>query len=124
MALYWNWNEKVGEATFEFETDNGFIEKTMNLYNGNAYLIIINEYQENGTDMYNMFSFFVDKAHMNRCLGLEKGSSNILDHPYSRLKKIRLNKKKCKYFKTILTAFVNAFDNLEIEVFTENKEEK
>ena len=121
MALYWNWSEKVGEAVFEFETDNGFIEKTMNLYNGNAYLIIINEYQENGTDMYNMFSFFVDKAHMNRCLGLEKGSTNILNHSYSRLKKLKLNKKKCKYFKTILAAFASAFDNLEIEIFTEEE---
>lgn len=120
MALTWQWNEKCGEAIFkqELEGDEGRTY-SVNLYTGNAYLIFLYEWNEDGVDKYNMHSFWVDKEHMKNCLGLNKGYENTYDTPFSRLVKIKLEKKKCRYLKDIVTHLIKAFDNLEIEIYTE-----
>ena len=119
MALQWNWNESVGTAVIESKHENEVKEIPITLYEGNAYLIMLHEYNKDGTDVYDMVSFFCDKTHMNNCLGITKGLHNILDEDYCRLKKIRLNKKKSHYYKTIISALVKAFDNIEIEIYSE-----
>lgn len=118
MALYWDWKESVGDATFEVNNER---EVRITLYEGNALLIMLQEYQEDGEDMYNMFGFWVDKAHMKNCLGLAKGYDNSYDSDYIRLKKIRLNKTKSRNYKDIITALVKAFDNIEIEIYSEGE---
>ena len=131
MALQWLWKNKCGEATFRATIDRdkkGYRDYTVNLYEGNAYLIFIHEYKENENDMYNLKGFFADKEHMKRCLGIDKRyketyGDNSYDRDYDRLIKIRFNKKKSRNYKEIITALVQAFDNIEIEVYTE-KEEK
>ena len=117
MAVTWNWSDKVGEATVYSERQQK--EFTLNLYQGNAYLIFINEYKENGEDMYTVYSFFVDKAHAKRMLGLEKGSTNAFSDSFVKLKDIKFNKKKCRSLSEIVGLFIKAFDNLKIEVYSE-----
>jgi len=118
MALYWDWKESVGDAIFEINNES---EVRITLYEGNALLIMLQEYQEDGEDMYNMFGFWVDKAHMKNCLGLAKGYDNSYDSDYIRLKKIRLNKTKSRNYKDIISALVKAFDNIEIEIYSEEE---
>ena len=122
MALNWLWSEKCGEATFcdTYGGDNR--EYTVNLYVGNAYLIFINEFNEDGVDKYSLTDFWIDKKHMKNCLGLNKKegyTENILNKKYRKLTKIKLNKKKCKHAKDIITALVQAFDNINIEIYSE-----
>lgn len=124
MALVWNWGEKCGEATFKQELkDEESKEYTVNLYTGNAYLIFMYEWEDDGVEKYNVHSFWADKEHMKRCLGLTKNSYNMFDVAYSKLVKIRLEKNKCRYIKDIVTHLIKAFDDLTIEIYTEEDEE-
>lgn len=123
MALHWQWDEKCGEATLvqkhEGEEDRVF---TLSLYTGNAYLIMLYEYEENGEQMWSMVNFWVDKQHMKNCLGLNKKdgfTGNTFDTPHNKITKIRLNKSRCRYFKDIIPALAQAFDDLTIEIFDE-----
>ena len=118
MALYWEWKDKVGESIFENLEGK---EYTINLYQGNAFLIFINEYTEtddNGEvhNMYNLHSFFCDEAHAKRCLGLVKDTSNIFADGFCRMKKIRINKAKFTHTNKLVSMLVKAFDNLDIEL--------
>ena len=117
MALHWNWDEKCGEAIIE-QFGN---EYTLNLYEGNAYLIFLNEYKEDGKQMYSMYNFLVDKEHAKRCLGLARGK-NYDGTPYTNLftevKKIRLDKAKCNKTAELVGMFAKAFDNIDIEIYT------
>ena len=122
MALRWDFNEKVGEVTFKKETGDGIKDFVVDLYQGNAYLIMIYEWDEDGDRMYNLQGFFCDKEHMKNCLGLNKRrgyTENIYNKPYDKLTKIRLNKAKYSYTKEVIDAFVQAFDEIEIEIYSE-----
>lgn len=115
MSLNWSWNEKCGEAVFE-QLDKEF---TVNLYQGNAYLIFIYEYNEDGKDMYNLWTFWADKVHAKRCLGLEKGYENLYSDGRDKLKKIRINKSKFSKTSEMIGLLVKAFDDLVIEIYSE-----
>lgn len=121
MALQWKWDELCGEATFK-ETFNGETKDvTVNLYVGNAYLIFIREWKEDDVDKYSLYSFWADKEHMKNCLGLNKKKGyvdNTFDKPYGKLVKIRLNKKKCRYYKDIVSTLAEAFNDIDIEIFS------
>lgn len=123
MALHWQWDEKCGEATLVRDMgDDEEREFKLGLYTGNAYLIMLCEYEENGTEMWNMFSFWADKAHMKNCLGLNKKdgcTENMYATKYQKITKFRLNKGKCRYIKDIVPALVQAFDNIDIEIYKE-----
>ena len=72
MAVRWEWKQKVGELTHD--------GLTVNLYEGNCFLIGIKEWQnEEGESLYNLMWFFADKQHAKRCLGLEKGSYDMFE---------------------------------------------
>lgn len=120
MALHWNWNECIGEATFETgQADRPYI--TVNLYQGNALLLFLHQFKENGADMWSMYSFWVDKDHMKNCLGLTKGNSNIYKDIPCRLASIKLNK-ETKYLKDIVSCLIKAFDNIQIKIYSSDKE--
>lgn len=126
MSLNWNWNNKCGEATLT-QTINGKERNfTLSLYNGNAYLIFLHEYQnESGQDVYDLHSFWADKEHMKRMLGLDKKhgySENCHADGLSRITKFRLNKKKCRNFTDIVAAVAKAFDDVTIEIYSEEEE--
>ena len=119
MALVWDWNKKIGEA----EIARGEERFTVNLYQGNAFLIMLYEYTDNdGKEKYSMYSFFADEYHAKNCFGLSKGSSNIF-HAGERIAKVRLNKKKYRYTKELVGMLVRAFDEIQIEIFSEGDAE-
>lgn len=126
MSLNWNWDKKVGEVTFTQEIDGVKKDFVSNLYNGNACLIMVYEYtdENDGKEKYQLTGFFADKTHMKRCLGIDKRykqtlGKNIYEDSWDRLTKIRLNKAKCRDIKDIVMAFYEAFNNITIELYTE-----
>lgn len=90
MSLNWNWNEKVGTWTEERKMHDGSTKEfKYNLYSGNALLIMIAEWEEDGKDLYQVANFFCDKDHMKNCLGLSKDhKENIFK---DCLKEVELN---------------------------------
>ena len=126
MSVNWLWKDKCGEIVVEQKRPNGEPprEFTLSLYEGNAWLIMLYEYKENGHDMYNMYSFFVDKTHAKKCLGLQKNGDGELVNIFDDrdvFKIIRIDKTKCRNWKEIITTFIQAFDTLEIEIYKEKK---
>lgn len=124
MALHWEWKDKCGEITLvQSHPDEEDREFTISLYPGNAYLIMIHEYEnEKGQEVYEMFGFFNDKQHMLNCLGLNKKegyTSNMYETPYQRFTKLRINKAKYHRTKELVSTFVEAFDHITIEVVNE-----
>ena len=126
MALTWDFNEKVGEATFLQDYNGEQKTYTVNLYVGNAYLIFIYEFKD-VQDRYSLFGFFADKTHMNRCLGIDKKykatyGDNMYEKPHDKLTTIRLNKAKLNstHLKEIVTAFSEAFDSINIQICKED----
>lgn len=117
--LEWNWDEKCGEAVF-VETLKGVEAKhTYNMYTGNAYMLFINEWTEpDGTERYDVCSFWLDKDHMKNCLGLNKKGGHTKNIHYDS-RKFKLNKAKCRYWKQIVQALAEAYDDVEIELYTE-----
>ena len=119
MALNWLWKDKCGEVvrreTFGDETH----DFTISLYEGNAFMIFVHEYQDKmtGANMYELNGFWSDETHMKRMLGLDKkwpesygrnGESDII--------KFTFYKDKCRHLKKIVSAITEAFDNIEIEI--------
>ena len=90
MSLNWRWDERCGEAVIQ---QNGK-DWTVSLYQGNAFLIFLYEYQEDGQNMYQLYNFWADKQHMKNCLGLNQKTQ----------------------------ALVQAFDDLTIELYSEEAE--
>lgn len=123
MALRWDWDEKCGEVTLvQMHPDEEDREFTLTLYTGNACLIMLHEFVEDGEERYSLANFWADKAHMKNCLGLNKRegyTENIHNTPYQKFTKFRLNKNKCRYIKDIVPALVQAFDNIDIEIYTD-----
>lgn len=124
MALTWRWNEKVGEAVVAQTIDGETTTYTKTLYEGNAFLIFLSEWDEDGKHMYNLYTFFADDAHAKRCLGLDKKSdmTNIFLDGWQTLIKLRINKAKCRNWKKIVTLFSQAFDDITIEIYTKEDE--
>ena len=123
MSLNWRWNEKCGEAIIKQEFAGEVKEFTKTLYEGNAFLIFLNEWDEDDQHMYSLYTFFADEVHAKRCLGITKNADNIyynmFDGDIDKLVKIRINKKKSRNWKKIVTLFAQAFDNIDIEIYTE-----
>lgn len=119
MALNWRWNEKIGTATI-FNYDK---EVEYNLYQGNAFLIMLYEYKEGDKDMYTLHNFFVDKEHAKNCFGLSKDyTENIFNTENYQLRKIRINKGKYKYTRDLVNMLIKAFDNIDIEIMSDKEE--
>ena len=118
MALYWDWDKKIGTIDI-FNYDE---VRTYQLYQGNAFLIMLYEFEEDGREKYTMHSFFVDKDHAKRMLGLTKDAEegNIFNTKYEQIRKIRLNKAKYKYTQALVDMLLKAFDNIEIEIYKED----
>lgn len=123
MALNWKWEDRIGTMTLR----QGANEFDLSLYEGNAYLIMLHEYEEDGKNLYTMYSFFADKEHMKNMLGLSKKNhygENFLNEPGNKATKFRINKKKYSHTKELVTALAEAFDDITIELFTEEESTK
>ena len=112
MAVEWKWSEKCGEVTFKRET--GFTY-TSNLYVGNCFLIMINEWEEDGKGKYALNSFFVDSDHMERCL------KNDIFTEYDKLISIKINKAKCRNYKEIVALLAEYMDDIDISVYKDGE---
>lgn len=125
MAITWQWKNKCGEAIIKQTINGETKEFTKTLYEGNAFLIFLNEWTENGSNMYSLYTFFADEIHAKRCLGITKNAdniySNIFEEGFDKLVKIRINKKKSRNWKKIVTLFAQAFDNIDIEIYSEEE---
>ena len=122
MALRWDFNEKVGEAVVH---QNGS-EYTLNLYQGNAWLIFLHEYEEDGKNMYSLWSFWADRNHAKSLLGI---GGDIVSNTYtayeSKIVKFRFNKsKKMAHFTDIIGLIAKGFDDVTIELYSEIGDEK
>lgn len=118
MSLNWRWENKCGEIILEQKTASGdWKQFPLALYQGNAFLIMLSENDED--DTYQMYSFFADKEHAKNCLGLKKGTDNIFCSENTRWAKIRLNKSKYSYAKDLAAMVAQAFDNITIEIYSE-----
>ena len=121
MALHWQWDEKCGEITVEQKDETGNWQQfPVSLYTGNAFLIML--YEEEDAKTWQMFGFFADKDHAKNCLGLNKKQDygvNIYDRDMVRFTKLRINKKKYRYTKDLVSMFVQAFGSIVIEVVSE-----
>lgn len=117
MALIWQWDKKVGTATVR----SGNREFELNLYQGNAFLIFISEFNEDGEDRYSMYTFFGDKEHAKNCLGLnkKKGFGENIFSDGVELVKVRINKAKYSYTKELIDLLIKAFDRIAIEIYSE-----
>ena len=119
--LRWDFNEKCGEAILHDDIqDKDF---TLNLYQGNAYLIFLSEWKEDGKDMYSLHSFWADRDHAKILLGLKKNNDgemvNIYDNAWGQtITKFRFNK-KMRNFDEIVRMVAKAFDNIDIEIYKE-----
>ncbi len=124
MALQWEWKDKCGEITLvQMHPGEEDREYRIDLYQGNAYLIMIHEYtDERRGDVYELFGFFNDKQHMKNCLGLNKKggyASNMYETPYQKITNLRINKAKYRHTSELVATFTEAFKNIQIEIFTE-----
>ena len=122
MAIQWRWDEKIGEAIVRQSIGDKTKDFTKSIYDGNCFMIFLNEWNEDGVDKYSLYSFFADERHAKICLGLDKReeyAGNIFNDGLNTLIKLRINKKKSRNYKKIVTLFAQAFDNLEIEIYSE-----
>ena len=118
--LLWDRSEKIGECEIVQKHNGEDVHFTLNLYNGNALLIAEYEYNdtETGERMCQLQWFFLDEYHMKNMLGLNK-KDGYTSNTLSEIKKLRLNKAKCKDIDKIVKAFAKAFDTLTIELYKE-----
>ena len=112
MAIEWEWSKKCGKATFTREDGYTY---TSNLYVGNCFLIMINEWEEDGKGKYALNSFFVDSQHMERCL-----KDNIFTE-YDKLISITINKAKCRNYKEIVALLAEYLDDIDISVYKDGE---
>ena len=63
MALRWQWDECIGELEIKDQA-----KARLRVYQGNALLIILNEWQnKDGETLWSMYNFFADKKHFDNC---------------------------------------------------------
>lgn len=122
MALHVYFDKKQGELSYLQEFRGQVEEVTLNLYESNALLAMVEEYEEGDESYLQLNCFFGDKDHMKRCLGLVKGSDgNIFTDHGERGHRLRLNKAcfEKKDLAAIVDCFARAFDDIAIELYTE-----
>lgn len=130
MSLNWNWSDKVGtlEAIVDVREGEEWVKKphTFNLYQGNALLIAIDEFKEDGVEKYNLYTFFADEYHLKNLLGMNKKDGYTENHLADwGWKKIRINTKKWypKGFGVKLSKLVglliDGLPDLTIELYAE-----
>ena len=95
MAVNWTWKEKLGTIHCERVIKGGEEKITFDLqiYKGtNCWCVVVNEFKENGKELYNFWTFFNDIAHAKRCLGISKSWDGKKENIFKdEWKKVTLN---------------------------------
>lgn len=69
----WTWKEMLGKIHCERQLTNETLKFDLSIYNGtNCLCVIVYEFEEEGKEKYNFWTFFNDLEHAKRCLGVEK----------------------------------------------------
>lgn len=125
MAIQWKWSEKIGEAIIRQTINEETKEFTKSIYEGNCFMIFLSEWNEDGVDKYTLYSFFADERHAKILQGLTADSTgdkhNIFEDGIDTLVKLRINKKKARNYKKIISMFAQAFNSIEIEIYMEEE---
>lgn len=73
MALNWLWKDKMGKITIRQKQKDKENEYEISIYAGNCMAIFLYEYKdEDGQDMYDLWSFWADKQHVKNIMKNEK----------------------------------------------------
>lgn len=118
MALNWDFKRKAGTVTQNI----GKEDITLNWYEGNALMIVTNEWKEEktGEELYSMAWFFIGDDHAKNCLGLSKGHTNMFeDHPITKL---TIYRDHCRQWLNIVKYFTKAFPDIEITISSHESE--
>lgn len=67
MALNWNWEDKIGHCVYVNAKGE---EYRTNIYLCNGLMVECYHYEENGKELYNVYNFWINKEHAQRCLGI------------------------------------------------------
>lgn len=105
MALNWYWKNKCGKITF----DGVQGKYSCNLYQGNALLIMVSEWKEEGRKMYAVNSFFVDEKHMKDCL-----ADDIFET--SKPLKLKLNINRHSKWQVVVKAMLKKYPKMKVEL--------
>lgn len=77
----WEWSKRIGYV--DVKSKNYGVCR-LNLYQGNGYLIFINE--DFPDNKYQVMTFWADEQHAKNCLGLTKGYDNIYTGIWDEMK--------------------------------------
>lgn len=117
MALQWSFKEKAGTVTEK----RGDQVVTNNFYEGNALMIVTQEYERDGEQFYDMQWFFVGTDHAKNCLGLSKGHDNMFGP--DGITHMVIYREHCRYWKDLINLFVKAFPKITIELLDKEPHE-
>ena len=123
MALQWDWNKKSGTVTQVY----GGEEYTSNFYEGNALMIVTNEFEEDGVERYNVIWFFTGKDHAERCLGLQERDDGTKSNMIERdgmVTRLVIYKEHCRHWQTLIDLFTKAIPEIVIELRAKAPDEK
>ena len=118
MALTWRWKEKRGQI---IGRDNDGKIFSANIYEGNAPLIALSEWDEGEDHYYAPYLFFVDDEHAKKCLGLKKNTDGEKRNLYPEIEEVRLSKNHSHY-KEIMMWFDKAYDNIVLATIKEDED--
>lgn len=115
MALHWSFKERAGLVT---EVQNGH-EFTLPFYVGNALMITLYEYTDDGKDMYDLMWFFTGIEHAKNCLGLQKNTHGEKENMFGEngVTKLVIYREWCRDWQKIVDLFVKAFPHIVIEIY-------
>lgn len=118
MALHWDFKEKAGTVTLK---QNGK-DITLNWYEGNATMIVLNEWTEdNGEEMWSMAWFFASDDHAKNCLGLARGETNMFGK--DAITSLTVYRDHCRGWEKLVKMFAKAFPDIEIRVLAKEPQE-
>lgn len=115
MALQWDFKEKAGTVTQVY----GGKEHTSNFYEGNAIMIVTNEFEEDGKQYYEVIWFFTGEEHAKRCLGLAKlpdGTKSNMFEKDGQVVRMTIYRDHCHGWRKLADLFVKAFPDIEIDL--------
>ena len=107
MAIRWDFKEKCGQVV----DHDGNVH---NWYEGNALMVITNEWKEGDSELYSMWCFFADKDHLKNCCGLTKGHENIFEG--EEWQELTIDTKYCHYWKDIITMLMKVMPDCKITI--------
>ena len=109
MALCWDFTKKAGIVTEKLQDGSS---ASFNFYEGNALMIVTNEFTEDGVERYNMRWFFIGDDHAKNCLGITKGHENMFGP--GGITSLSIYRDNCRQWKKLVDYFTRAFPGITI----------